>query len=85
MRTEIFENNNLINQIEMIKTRIHIKTTNEFMDDSLFILTELPFVPRVGDRIQLSQDMLNELEQKVKGTVLDSMWQKKIYKCMDNI
>ena len=51
----------------MIKTRIHIKTTNEFMDDSLFILTELPFVPRVGDRIQLSQDMLNELEQKVRS------------------
>jgi len=49
----------------MKKVRIHIESKLDYMDESVFVNAELPSIPSKGDRLYLTNEMVNELELKV--------------------
>ena len=50
----------------MIKCRIHIFNKEEFMDQDVYIEIMLPCIPQVGNNLDLSFELLYELEKKAK-------------------
>lgn len=53
----------------MIKCRIHI-SGEKSMDDKLFVIVNLPAVPRKGEWLRLTNDVLLELENKAKSDLV---------------
>ena len=53
----------------MIKTRLHIKSADRYMDRSLFVNAELPFIPRKGELLCLTLELIEELEAIVRNDI----------------
>jgi hypothetical protein len=53
----------------MINVRVHIFNGLEFMDENVFIDIILPAVPRRKDTLYLTEEQMNELEEKAKANI----------------
>ena len=50
----------------MIKINVHIYNENEATDSDVFVQIQLPFVPRVGEFVILTDEERDELIDKIK-------------------
>lgn len=46
----------------MINIRVHIHNNNSFIDDKVFVDIKLPFVPKKGDTLYLTQEHKDSLK-----------------------
>ncbi len=55
----------------MINVRVYIEDENsiEFLDDNVSVSFKLPAIPRVGERIFLSDELESELEKKATSSL----------------
>jgi hypothetical protein len=51
----------------MINVRVHFQNTDEFLDKDFFLLIKLPAIPRLGDRLFLSDDDMEHFENLVRS------------------
>lgn len=50
----------------MLKVFVHIHNKRDYMDKKVFVEIEMPYVPRVGEFFYMGEEMLEELESKIK-------------------
>jgi hypothetical protein len=53
----------------MFKIKIHIDTKRTYFDDNVFVDVELPAIPRVGEYIDLDDDLVEQLEDKATSDI----------------
>lgn len=51
----------------MIEINVHIENRDSWMDKDVFAKIKLPTLPRVGDRLYLSESSIGVIESKIKS------------------
>lgn len=53
----------------MINVRVYIEEEVDFLDDDVSVLFKLPAIPRVGERIFLSNELQSQLENMARSSL----------------
>lgn len=53
----------------MINVRVYIRDEVEFLDDDVSVSFKLPAIPRVGERIFLSEELQSQLENMARSSL----------------
>jgi len=50
----------------MVQIKVHIKSDNDFLDERVSVVINLPVVPRAGETLYLTEELRLELETKAR-------------------
>ena len=53
----------------MINVRVYIEDESEFLDDNVIVSFKLPSIPRIGERIFLSDELEAQLENMARSSL----------------